>query len=60
MSPAMPGYRLDRLIHRGHSFEVYAAWSLDRDCPVVIKRARTGAEDEAVRRLVREGRLLRP
>ena len=59
MSPAMPGYRLDRLIHRGHSFEVYAAWSLDRDCPVVIKRARTGAEDQAVRRLMREGRLLR-
>jgi eukaryotic-like serine/threonine-protein kinase len=58
MSPAMPGYRLDRLIHRGHSFEVYAAWSRERDCPVVIKRARTGAPTQAVRRLMREGRLL--
>lgn len=58
MSPAMPGYRLDRLIHRGHSFEVYAAWSLVRDCPVVVKRARPGAQAEAVQRLMREGRLL--
>jgi eukaryotic-like serine/threonine-protein kinase len=55
---AMPGYRLDRLIHRGHSFEIYDAWSLDRDCSVVVKRARRTAPPEAVRRLLREGRLL--
>jgi serine/threonine protein kinase len=55
----MPGYRLVRLLHRGHSFEVYEAWSLERDCPVVVKRARPTAADEAVRRLLREGRLLR-
>ncbi|MCU0282705.1 MAG: protein kinase [Candidatus Nanopelagicales bacterium] len=55
----MPGYRLVRLLHRGHSFEVYEAWSLDRDCPVVVKRARPSAAQEAVRRLLREGRLLR-
>lgn len=54
----MPGYRLDRLLHRGHSFEVYDAWSIERDCPVVVKRARPAARAEAVRRLMREGRLL--
>ena len=55
---ALPGYRLDHLIHRGNSFEVYAAWSLERDCPVVVKRARPAAEQQAIRRLLAEGRLL--
>ncbi len=57
-SRVLPGYRLDHLIHRGHSFEVYAAWSLERDCPVVVKRARQAADPEAVSRLLAEGRLL--
>lgn len=56
--PAVPGYRLRRLVHRGHSFEVYDAWSDERACPVVVKRARPGAPAEAGRRLLREGRLL--
>jgi len=55
----LPGYRLRRLLHRGHSFDVYDAWSEERACPVVVKRARPGATPAAQRRLVREGTLLR-
>lgn len=58
MSPALPGYRLRRLIHRGKSFEVYDAWSDERDCPVVIKRVRPSAEEASSRRLITEGRRL--
>lgn len=54
----LPGYRLERLVHRGRSFDVYDAWSLERACPVVVKRARPGAEAEASRRLVLEGERL--
>lgn len=58
MTPVMPGYRLRRLIHRGRSFEVYDAWSVERDCPVVVKRARASATPASGQRLVREGRRL--
>jgi eukaryotic-like serine/threonine-protein kinase len=55
---ALPGYRLRRLVHRGHSFEVYDAWSEERCCPVVVKRTRPGASADACARLAREGRTL--
>ncbi|GAA1732400.1 hypothetical protein GCM10009809_29880 [Isoptericola hypogeus] len=57
-APAVPGYRLRRLVHRGTSFDVYDAWSDERACPVVVKRTRPGAAAEAGRRLLREGRML--
>lgn len=58
MSHALPGYRLERLLHRGRSFEIYQAWSVARDCCVVVKRARPAAQSTAARRLLAEGRLL--
>jgi serine/threonine protein kinase len=58
MSAAMPGYRLRRLIQRGRCYEVFDAWSDERDSPVVIKRARPGADPASGRILVREGRRL--
>lgn len=58
MSTAMPGYRLRTLLHRGRRFDVYDAWSDERDCPVVVKRVRPGAPAESARRLLREGRRL--
>jgi serine/threonine protein kinase len=57
-TPALPGYRLRRLVHRGTSFDVYDAWSDERDCPVVVKRSRPQATPEARKRLLREGRAL--
>jgi eukaryotic-like serine/threonine-protein kinase len=57
-SDALPGYRLGALVHAGHSFEVYEAWSEERSCPVVVKRSRASASPEARDRLLREGTAL--
>jgi serine/threonine protein kinase len=54
----LPGYRMRRLIHRGRSFAVYDAWSVQRACPVVVKVARPSASTDAARRLLSEGRAL--
>lgn len=56
--PPLPGYRLGPLVHEGNSFEVYDAWSEERSCPVVVKRARSSASPEARDRLLREGTAL--
>lgn len=57
-APLLPGYRLGAPVHEGHSFEVYEAWSEERSCPVVVKRARPDASPEARDRLLREGTAL--
>ncbi len=54
----MPGYRLRQLIRRGRHYDVYDAWSDARDCRVVIKRARPGADAARGRILLGEGRRL--
>jgi serine/threonine protein kinase len=58
MSTAMPGYRLRQLIQRGRHYDVYDAWSDERDCRVVVKRARPGTDAARGRILIREGRRL--
>ncbi len=54
----LPGYELRDLVHEGRSFEVYEAWSAERECPVVVKRSRAGASQEARDRLLHEGTVL--
>jgi serine/threonine protein kinase len=58
MSTAMPGYRLRRLIQRGRYYDVYDAWSDERESPVVVKRTRADARPSAGSILLREGRRL--
>ena len=58
MSTVMPGYRLRRLIQRGTHYDVYDAWSDERDSPVVVKRLRPTADMSRGRVLLREGRRL--
>ena len=59
MNTVMPGYRLRRLMQRGRYYDVYDAWSDERDSPVVIKRVRPEADAGCGRILLREGRRLR-
>lgn len=54
----LKGYQLRALVHEGRSFEVYEAWSEERECPVVVKRSRAGASQEARERLLHEGTVL--
>ena len=55
-----PGYRAVRLLSRGLDFDVYDAWSDERGCGCIAKLPRPDrlADRDAVRRLLREGRLL--
>jgi serine/threonine protein kinase len=56
-----PGLTVVRHLIRSRTFDVYDAWSSTRRCRVVAKTLRPAALDDrdAIRRLRREGRLLR-
>ena len=56
-----PGYRVVSHLHRTSLFDVYEAWSQERQCSCVTKVLRADYRDDPVeqRRLRREGRLLR-
>jgi eukaryotic-like serine/threonine-protein kinase len=51
----MRGYELLELLSRGHAYDVYDAWSHERDCRVIVRLARDRRHAGALRR---EGRLL--
>lgn len=56
-----PGYEVVEHLSRGRSMDVYDTWSHERRCRVVTKTLRPDRVDDeqARRRLLREGRLLR-
>jgi serine/threonine protein kinase len=56
-----PGYRVIAHLSRGNRLDVYDAWSVERDCRVVLKTLRPDRASEAAARraLSQEGRLLR-
>jgi serine/threonine protein kinase len=54
-----PGYEVFAHLSRGRALDVYDAWSLERDCPCIVKVVRPDRREPRVRRrLVREGELL--
>jgi serine/threonine protein kinase len=54
-----PGYEVFAPLSRGRALDVYDAWSLERECPCIVKVARPDRREPRVRRrLVREGELL--
>lgn len=58
--PRFEGYEVLELLNRGNTMEVYDAWSLERDCRVIVKTPlddRLG-DRSAVAGLLREGELL--
>ena len=56
-----PTYRVIEHLSRGRALDVYDVWSEERECRCVAKGLRPdrAADRSAIRRLVREGRLLR-
>ncbi|MFN2611928.1 MAG: serine/threonine-protein kinase [Solirubrobacterales bacterium] len=54
-----PGYEVIAHLSRSESLDVYDAWSVQRDCRVVVKLARPDRDEERVQqRLRNEGQLL--
>lgn len=55
-----PGYRIVEHLSRGNELDVYAAWSVERDCSCIVKLLRPDRLHDARsgERLVREGDLL--
>jgi serine/threonine protein kinase len=59
--PLAPGYEVIAHIRRGNHLDVYDTWSEERACRVIAKTPRPDRleDKETVRRLFREGRLLK-
>lgn len=59
-SELAPGYQVIEHIHRSNVFDVYDAWSSERECRSIVKalRPERRADARKRRRLLAEGRLL--